>query len=108
MKSIAGIERPEKGRIVIDGVTLFDAGKKIFLKPQKRKVGYLFQNYALFPNMTVEQNIGIGFTGNKEDKQKMVEQLIHHFQLDGLEKALSVKAFRRTATENGTGTDYGI
>lgn len=78
MKSIAGIERPEKGRIVIDGVTLFDAGKKIFLKPQKRKVGYLFQNYALFPNMTVEQNIGIGFTGNKEDKQKMVEQLIHH------------------------------
>ena len=36
--------------------------------------------------MTVEQNIGIGFTGNKEDKQKMVEQLIHHFQLDGLEK----------------------
>ena len=86
LKSIAGIERPEKGRIVIDGVTLFDAGKKIFLKPQKRKVGYLFQNYALFPNMTVEQNIGIGFTGNKEDKQKMVEQLIHHFQLDGLEK----------------------
>ena len=86
LKSIAGIERPEKGRIVIDGVTLFDAGKKIFLKPQKRKVGYLFQNYALFPNMTVEQNIGIGFTGNKEDKQKMVEQLLHHFQLDGLEK----------------------
>ena len=86
LKSIAGIERPEKGRIVIDGVTLFDAEKKIFLKPQKRKVGYLFQNYALFPNMTVEQNIGIGFTGNKEDKQKMVEQLIHHFQLDGLEK----------------------
>ena len=86
LKSIAGIERPEKGRIVIDGVTLFDAGKKIFLKPQKRKVGYLFQNYALFPNMTVEQNIGIGFAGNKEDKQKMVEQLIQHFQLDGLEK----------------------
>ena len=86
LKSIAGIERPEKGRIVIDGVTLFDAGKNIFLKPQKRKVGYLFQNYALFPNMTVEQNIGIGFTGNKEDKQKMVEQLLHHFQLDGLEK----------------------
>ena len=76
LKSIAGIERPEKGRIVIDGVILFDAGK----------VGYLFQNYALFPNMTVEQNIGIGFTGNKEDKQKMVEQLIHHFQLNGLEK----------------------
>lgn len=58
--------------------------------------------------MTVEQNIGIGFTGNKEDKQKMVEQLIHHFQLDGLEKLYPSKAFRRTAAENGTSTDYGI
>ena len=58
--------------------------------------------------MTVEQNIGIDLPETKEDKQKMVEQLIHHFQLDGLEKALSVKAFRRTAAENGTGTDYGI
>ena len=86
LKSIAGIEHPDQGHIQIGDHTLFDAGKKIFLKPQKWKVGYLFQNYALFPNMTVEQNIGIGFTGNKEDKQKMVEQLIHHFQLDGLEK----------------------
>ena len=66
LKSIAGIERPEKGRIVIDGVTLFDAGKKIFLKPQKRKVGYLFQNYALFPNMTVEQNILCGLNAEKD------------------------------------------
>ena len=105
LKSIAGIERPEKGRIVIDGVTLFDAGKKIFLKPQKRKVGYLFQNYALFPNMTVEQNIGIGFTGNKEDMQKMVDP---SFPAGRTGKALSVKAFRRTAAENRTGTDYGI
>lgn len=91
LKSIAGIERPEEGRIVIDGVTLFDAGKKIFLKPQKRKVGYLFQNYALFPNMTVEQNIGIGFAGSKEEKKEMVARLIHHFQLDGLEKLYLAK-----------------
>lgn len=84
MKSIAGIERPEKGRIVIDGVTLFDAGK-YFSEATKKESWLSFQNYALFPNMTVEQNIGIGFTGNKEDKQKMVEQLLHHFQLDGLE-----------------------
>ena len=91
LKSIAGIERPEEGRIVIDGETLFDAEKKIFLKPQKRKVGYLFQNYALFPNMTVEQNIGIGFTGNKEEKKKMTARLLHHFQLDGLEKLYPAK-----------------
>lgn len=91
LKSIAGIERPDEGRIVIGGVTFFDARKKIFLKPQKRKVGYLFQNYALFPNMTVEQNIGIGFIGKKEDRQKKVEQMIHHFQLDGLEKLYPAK-----------------
>ena len=86
LKSIAGIEIPDSGMIQIDDKVLFDSANKVNLKPQKRNVGYLFQNYALFPNMTVEQNIGIGFTGNKEDKQKMVEQLIHHFQLDGLEK----------------------
>ena len=91
LKSIAGIERPDTGRIVIDGNTLFDSEKKIFLKPQKRKVGYLFQNYALFPNMTVEQNIGIGFTGKKEEKAKVVEQLIHRFQLEGLEKSYPLK-----------------
>ena len=107
MKSIAGIERPEKGRIVIDGVTLL-MPEKDFSEATKRKVGYLFQNYALFPNMTVEQNIGIGFTGNKEDKQKMVEQLIHHFQLDGLEKLYPSKLSGGQQAENGTGTDYGI
>ncbi len=91
LKSIAGIERPDKGRIVIDGKTLFDSEKKIFLKPQKRKVGYLFQNYALFPNMTVEQNIGIGFTGKKEEKAEIVAKLIRRFQLEGLEKMYPLK-----------------
>ena len=86
LRCIAGIVRPDEGRIVLDGRVLFDSAQGIDLPPQQRNVGLLFQNYALFPNMTVEQNIGIGFTGNKEDKQKMVEQLIHHFQLDGLEK----------------------
>ena len=84
LKSIAGIERPEKGRIVIDGVTLFDAGKKIFLKPQKRKVGSLFQNYALFPAMTVAKNIAAGLKGSKEEKQKKVQEMIGKFELTGL------------------------
>ena len=88
LKSIAGIERPEKGRIVIDGVTLFDAGKKIFLKPQKRKVGYLFQNYALFPTMTVEQNIRCGYRGEKSSAQEKVSDLIRRYHLEGLEKRL--------------------
>ena len=57
LKCIAGIWRPDAGKIVLNGRTLFDSEKKIDLKPQKRRVGYLFQDFALFPNMTVEQNL---------------------------------------------------
>lgn len=57
LKCIAGIVTPDRGRIVLDGRTLFDREKHIDLPPQQRGVGYLFQNYALFPTMTVEQNI---------------------------------------------------
>ena len=60
LKCIAGIERPDRGRIVVDGVTLFDAEKHINLTPQQRRTGLMFQNYALFPNMTVAQNIRAG------------------------------------------------
>ena len=60
LKCIAGIEKPDKGKIILNGKTLFDSEKRINLPPQKRKVGYLFQQYALFPNMTVEQNIACG------------------------------------------------
>ena len=54
LKSIAGIETPDQGHIEAEGRTLFDRADRINLKPQKRNVGYLFQNYALFPTMTVE------------------------------------------------------
>jgi len=57
LKCIAGIVRPDEGLIVVNGITLFDSKKKINLSPQQRHVGLLFQNYALFPNMTVRQNI---------------------------------------------------
>lgn len=60
LKCIAGIETPDRGRITVDGVTLFDSEKKIDLPPQERRVGLMFQNYALFPNMTVLQNIRAG------------------------------------------------
>ena len=53
LKCIAGIEKPDRGRIVVNGVTLFDSEKGINLTPQQRHTGLLFQNYALFPNMTV-------------------------------------------------------
>ena len=57
LKCIAGIEKPDKGHIELDGKVLFDSQRTINLPPQERQVGYLFQSYALFPNMTVKGNI---------------------------------------------------
>ena len=57
LKCIAGIQTPDEGVIILNGRTLFNSEQGINLKPQDRRVGYLFQNYALFPNMTVEENI---------------------------------------------------
>lgn len=88
LKSIAGIVKPDSGHVVLDGRVLFDSEKHINLVPQKRNVGYLFQNYALFPTMTVEQNIAAGIKGGKEEKAKIVAEMIRDFRLDGLEKRL--------------------
>lgn len=88
LKSIAGIETPDQGEILVNGVEMFQSEKKINVKPQKRNIGYLFQNYALFPHMTVEQNIGIGLQGSKEENKKRVQEMILKFRLTGLEKHL--------------------
>jgi molybdate transport system ATP-binding protein len=86
LKCIAGVETPDEGRIIINGKTLFDSAKKINLKPQDRNIGYLFQNYALFPHLTVEENIGIGLDISDEEKQQKVAGIIKIFRLTGLEK----------------------
>ena len=87
LKCIAGIMTPDKGRIVLDGETLFNSEKRIDLTPQQRRVGYLFQQYALFPNMTVAQNILCGVrTGTKEERRRRVEEHLRRFRLEGLEK----------------------
>lgn len=65
LKCIAGIETPDEGKIVLDGKILFDSQKHINLPPQKRKFGYMFQDYALFPNMMVQQNIMAGMGKNR-------------------------------------------
>ncbi len=60
LKAIAGLMKPDSGHIRLNGLTLFDAERRINLTPQTRKVAYLFQDYALFPHLTVRQNIGFG------------------------------------------------
>ena len=86
LKCIAGIVRPDKGHIELNGRVLFDSDKKIDLPPQKRKVGYLFQQYALFPHMTVEQNIRAGAHARpKAEREQAVREVLHAFRLEGLE-----------------------
>lgn len=87
LKSIAGIVDPDEGIVSLNlgnETIYFDSDKKINVKPQKRNVGYLFQNYALFPNMTVEENVAIGLSDNYDEK--IVSGMIKRFHLEGLEK----------------------
>ena len=71
LRMIAGLETPTSGRITIDGVTVFDSLKGINVSANKRRVGFLFQNYALWPNMTVYQNISFGLTNVKEEMDEI-------------------------------------
>ena len=87
LKSIAGIETPDAGRICADGRVLYDSARKINQKPQKRNIGYLFQNYALFPAMTVAENIAAGLSGTREEKRRRVREMTGRFHLEaGTEK----------------------
>ena len=88
LRCIAGIETPDRGKIVIKGRTVFDSEKKINLKPQERRIGYLFQNYALFPTMTVKDNILCGY---------------EKISVGGTGKPLSITTFRWTAAESCSG-----
>ncbi|MCR5640286.1 MAG: ATP-binding cassette domain-containing protein [Lachnospiraceae bacterium] len=67
LRMIAGLETPTSGRITIGDQVVFDSAKGINVPPNKRKVGFLFQNYALWPNMTVYQNIAFGLNNIKEE-----------------------------------------
>lgn len=80
LKCIAGIEKPDKGVIRLDDKVLFDSERGINVPARKRRVGYLFQDYALFPNMTVVENIMCG----ARDK-KVAQEYVKRFYLEGKE-----------------------
>ncbi|SMP51868.1 sulfate/molybdate ABC transporter ATP-binding protein [Anoxynatronum buryatiense] len=86
LRCIAGIETPDRGRIILNDKVLFDADTNINLMPQQRNTGYLFQNYALFPHMTVEENIGIGLRLPEKNRNEQVGSMMEAFQLQGLGK----------------------
>lgn len=86
LRCIAGLETPDRGRIVLNGKILFDSQKKINLPTCDRRVGFLFQNYALFPHLTVAENIAFGLPkglSNLTIKQRVEAQLIA-VELSGL------------------------
>ena len=87
LRCIAGLECPDHGRIVLNGRTLYDSEKRINLPPQARNVGYLFQNYALFPNMTVRENIIFALDGSQDEKERIFRENVARFSLEGLENA---------------------
>lgn len=86
LKMIAGIETPDEGRIALDGRVLFDSAARVNLRPQARRVGYLFQSYALFPNMTVRQNILCGMRGERDRaaREKRLEEAMALLQITDL------------------------
>lgn len=86
LKTIAGIETPDNGKIAVNGRVLFDSKHSVNMRPQKRRIGYLFQSYALFPNMNVEKNIACALGHlSKAERQCKIRELLRVFQLEGME-----------------------
>lgn len=81
LRCIAGILKPDEGRITLDGTVLYDSAARIDLPPQRRRVGYLFQQYALFPNMTVGQNIAAAVP-DRQARCSQTQELLRRFRLE--------------------------
>lgn len=84
LRMISGLLRPDGGTLTVGGTTWFDSQKNINLLPQQRRVGYVFQDYALFPNMTVRQNLEYALP-KKQDK-KIITELLDFTQLNALQQ----------------------
>ncbi|WNH50443.1 ATP-binding cassette domain-containing protein [Stenotrophomonas aracearum] len=93
LKAIAGLLRPEAGHVRLGGATLFDAGQAVNLPPQQRRLGYLFQDYALFPHLTVRQNIAFGLhrgwlNPSRREKDAEVERWMAALRIEHLAQML--------------------
>lgn len=83
LRILGGLVKPDNGKIIVNETTWLDTSKKINLKPQIRKVGFVFQDYALFPNMTVKENLE--FALNKGESNKIIKDLIEIIELGELQ-----------------------
>jgi molybdate transport system ATP-binding protein len=88
LRCIAGLENPDAGTIKINDTVYFDSRKKVNISPQKRKIGYMFQENALFPHMNVRQNIEFGLKGlSSSSKTEKVNEMLGLVGIDELEFA---------------------
>jgi ABC-type sulfate/molybdate transport systems ATPase subunit len=89
LRCIAGLERPDRGSIRLNGKTLFDSDARIDIPARERGVGLLFQNYALFPHLTVAENIEFGLqNASSEERERRAQKHIANVHLQGLERRL--------------------
>src|SRR3989442_1835356 len=87
VQCLAGLIRPDAGRIVVGERVFFDAAANVDLSPQQRRIGYVFQGYALFPHLTVVKNIAFGLRGRpRGDRARRTAQVIERLGLGGLEQ----------------------
>ncbi len=83
---LAGLVRPDAGRIVVDGRVLFDAASGVDVSPQRRRVGYVFQGLALFPHLSVAENLGFGLRDRpRAERHRKVAEVVERLGLGGLE-----------------------
>ena len=87
LRLIAGLARPDTGRVVAGDHLLLDTGRAVCLPPQQRSIGYVFQDLALFPHMTVRENVLYGGHGlEREERAARADSLIDRFGLSGLQR----------------------
>jgi molybdate transport system ATP-binding protein len=85
LRCLAGLERPQRGRIEFQNDLWFDDSRRVFRLPQQRDVGFLFQDYALFPHLTVAENIGYGLSKSQtSQRRRIVADMLARFQISEL------------------------
>jgi molybdate transport system ATP-binding protein len=85
LRCLAGLEQPEEGTISVGDEMWFDATARVTVPPQARRLGYMAQDYALFPNYTVEGNVAYGLTGvSSQEKKRRMDEVLHLLQIEAI------------------------
>lgn len=102
LNCLSGLARPDEGRIVFGGQIVYDSQEKIHLAVQKRNIGYVFQNYALFPHMTVEKNILYGIKNQPGYQDRQIRQELLQY-MEEIMAAFQIQHFKKRYPQNISG-----